>query len=125
MLEKIKFFWTPAIFILVAVLAFGLGRISRIEDHREPIVIESLPLVAAVATIAGEPSPSPPPPAAVVQTPPPASQGGYVASKSGAKYHLVTCGSAKSIKEENRIYFSTKQAAEAAGYEPAKNCKGI
>lgn len=49
----------------------------------------------------------------------------YVASKNGTKYHLPTCSGAKRIKEENKIWFDSKQEAEKAGYEPAKNCKGI
>lgn len=49
----------------------------------------------------------------------------YVASKNGTKYHLPTCSGAKRIKEENKIWFESKQEAEKAGYEPAKNCKGI
>ncbi|MCF7815678.1 MAG: hypothetical protein K9M10_01390 [Candidatus Pacebacteria bacterium] len=53
------------------------------------------------------------------------SEGGYVASKSGTKYHLPWCGSAKQIKEENKVWFATKEEAEKAGYTPASNCKGI
>jgi methylphosphotriester-DNA--protein-cysteine methyltransferase len=52
-------------------------------------------------------------------------EGGYVASKNGTKYHLPWCGSAKQIKEENKVWFATKEEAEAAGYTPAANCKGI
>jgi hypothetical protein len=53
------------------------------------------------------------------------TEGGYVASKNGTKYHLPWCGGAKQIKEENKVYFKTKEAAEKAGYTPASNCKGI
>lgn len=53
------------------------------------------------------------------------AEGGYVASKNGTKYHLPWCGSAKQIKEENKIWFVTKEEAEKAGYTPASNCKGI
>ncbi len=53
------------------------------------------------------------------------SRGNIVASKSGTKYHLLTCPGAKSIKEENRIYFDGRQEAEAAGYSAAANCKGL
>ena len=53
------------------------------------------------------------------------AKGGYVASKSGTKYHLPWCGSAKQIKEENKVWFKTKEEAEVAGYTPAANCKGI
>lgn len=55
----------------------------------------------------------------------PASKRRYVASKNGTKYHLPTCPGAKRIKEENKIWFDSKAEAEQAGYEPAKNCKGI
>lgn len=53
------------------------------------------------------------------------SEGGYVASKSGTKYHLPWCSGAKRIKEENKVWFATKEEAEAAGYSPASNCKGL
>jgi hypothetical protein len=33
--------------------------------------------------------------------------------------------SVKIIKEENRIYFSSFEEAEAAGYSKASNCKGM
>ncbi len=45
-----------------------------------------------------------------------------VASRSGTKYHLITCSGAKRIKEKNKIFFSSETEAEAAGYEPAANC---
>lgn len=49
----------------------------------------------------------------------------YVASKTGTKYHLPWCSGAARIKEENKVWFTSKADAEAAGYEPALNCKGI
>ena len=53
------------------------------------------------------------------------SAGQYVASKKGTAYHLPTCPGAKQIKEENKIYFQTKEEAIAAGYKPAANCPGL
>jgi hypothetical protein len=53
------------------------------------------------------------------------SGGQYVASKTGTKYYLPWCGTAKRIKDDNKVWFATKAEAEAAGYTPAKNCKGI
>lgn len=50
------------------------------------------------------------------------SLGSYLASRSGTKYYPVGCKSANRIKEENRIWFSNKESAENAGYEPASNC---
>lgn len=64
-------------------------------------------------------------PSAANQPSAPASGGAYVASKTGTKYYLPWCGTANRIKEENKVWFATKAEAEAAGYEPAKNCKGI
>lgn len=48
-----------------------------------------------------------------------------VASKKGTKYHLPSCSGAKTIAEENKIVFPNEEAAKKAGYEPAKNCKGL
>ena len=49
----------------------------------------------------------------------------YVASKSGTKYHFLTCPGAKQIKEDNKIYFNSTAEAESAGYTPASNCPGL
>lgn len=51
--------------------------------------------------------------------------GAYVASKNGSKYHLPWCPGVKQMKEENKVWFASKEEAEAAGYTPAANCKGI
>ena len=48
-----------------------------------------------------------------------------VASRSGTKYHLLTCPGAKQIKEENKLFFTTVAQAKAAGYGPAANCEGL
>jgi len=48
-----------------------------------------------------------------------------VASKNGEVYHYVWCSGAKRIKEENKIYFKSKEEAEKAGLRPAKNCPGL
>jgi hypothetical protein len=53
----------------------------------------------------------------------PTASGPFVASKSGTKYHHESCGGAKQIKPENKLYFSTEAEARAAGYTPAANCK--
>ncbi len=51
--------------------------------------------------------------------------GEVVASRSGTKYYFPWCGTVKRIKEENKVWFASREAAEAAGYEPASNCKGM
>lgn len=50
---------------------------------------------------------------------------GFVASKNGTRYYLPTCSGAQRISPKNKITFRTQADAEAAGYTPASNCKGI
>lgn len=113
--------FTAAILILVGIISFGLGRASVqgtaaqptsaiIEVGPEPFIYHQAGVVPAGA-------------AAVIDS----TQGNqpFVASRSGTRYHLVTCPGAKQIKEENRIFFSSGAAAEAAGYTKAANCPGL
>lgn len=65
---------------------------------------------------------SPAVPAAAAALP---GAGQVVASKTGTKYYLPWCGTVSRIKEENKVWFASKAEAEKAGYEPAKNCKGL
>ena len=53
------------------------------------------------------------------------SGGEVVASKTGTKYFLPWCGGAKNISAENLLTFSSAEEAQAKGYEPAANCKGL
>lgn len=47
----------------------------------------------------------------------------FFASKRGHKYYPVGCSAGKSLKQENRIYFSTAAEAEKAGYALSSSCK--
>ncbi len=98
--------------MLVGVGAFGLGRLSALQDSKAPLVIKQGEQLAA-------------PMAARAEVSAQAQSGPYVASKSGSKYYLSACSGAKNIKEENKVFFSSAAAAEAAGYEPAANCPGL
>lgn len=49
--------------------------------------------------------------------------GEFVASKQGKKYFPADCGSAKTIKEENKVFFGSEAEAVAAGYERSLTCK--
>lgn len=51
--------------------------------------------------------------------------GAYVGSRNGTTYYLPWCGGVKLIHEENKVWFASKEDAEAKGYKPAGNCKGI
>ncbi|RJQ37390.1 hypothetical protein C4552_00815 [Candidatus Parcubacteria bacterium] len=113
-----------SIVFLAGLLSFGLGRLSAEWPDGGGIVIES----AETGPIAG-PSASDPAvrgQAAVGAAIDTGMAGGaYVASQSGAAYHLPHCPGAKQIKAENRVWFQTKAEAERAGYRPAANCPGL
>jgi hypothetical protein len=98
--------WLPLLVILVGVAAFGLGRLSAGEQGGGGLRIYQEALPAATGAAAGE-------------------ERRFVASKSGSRYYLPTCSGAKQIKEENKVWFGTKEAAEATGYTPAANCPGL
>jgi len=53
----------------------------------------------------------------------PTLAGKYVASKNGKLYYTVTCKASNRIKEENKVYFDTREDAEKSGYAWATSCK--
>ena len=122
------------VIILVALISFGLGRLSKIRENKTPITIEnageSTPQEPAIGDksvgsgsstgISGAPS-APTDKLFVASH----EDKLFVASKSGTKYHYPWCPGALNIKEENKIWFSTNEEAEKAGYTPASNCKGL
>jgi hypothetical protein len=46
----------------------------------------------------------------------------FVASKNGSRYYPVDCKSSSRIKPENKIYFSTSDDAQRAGFSLATGC---
>lgn len=127
-----KDFGVSLLILVVGAGGFALGRASdhMQEEVRIP-VHESGEMGARVVEgdiphVQGESAVSS---AALIQgaphTPGSPPVGGYVGSKHGTKYHLPWCSGALRIKDENKVWFTTKEEAEAAGYTPASNCKGI
>jgi hypothetical protein len=47
----------------------------------------------------------------------------FFASSRGSKYYTLGCVAGKDIKQENRIYFTTGDEAQKAGYELSSGCK--
>lgn len=47
----------------------------------------------------------------------------FFASNRGHKYYPSGCSAGKSLKQENRIYFATREEAEKAGYELSSSCR--
>jgi hypothetical protein len=116
--RKTKEYILIIIIITLGVLSFGLGRLSANETKPYPVTlcrnIKQPEVIAQKDT-------------SDTKTIIPEEQGTgqYVGSKNGTVYHLPWCSGAKRIQEENKIWFTNKAEAEAAGYRPAANCKGI
>ncbi len=98
------------IIIFSAFIIFGLINLYGIRKEKMPITIGSSTTLG-VKNLTG---------AANSQT-----EKMFVASKNGAKYYYPWCGGVSRIKEENKVWFSTKEQAEKAGLTPAANCKGL
>lgn len=109
--------FTAALIFLVGLGSFGLGRLSAIWPEKQPIRItnDRLPVNEAGSSSRNPQS------AAIAAT----VKGKFVASKSGKYYHLPWCPGGLRIKESNKIWFKTKEAAEERGYKPAGNCPGL
>lgn len=90
--------------ILALGASFGLGRLSALIDAKPLIEVSRAPLVEEGAMMGG---------------------GQYVASRTGTVYYFPWCSGVAAIQPENERWFATKEAAEKAGYRPAKNCKGL
>ncbi len=108
--------------ILVGITSFGLGRASAPESEKTGSMVQMIePISLTANTIATSPS-------TTVQGFIPQSsneQKPFLASKNGSRYYLASCSGAKRIKSENIVYFSTREAAESAGYTKAINCAGL
>ena len=102
-------------FILVALIAFGAGRLTAPEIVRNPVVIEepnassSVNLYGGVSqTLSG----------AGESIAPKSQKGIFVASRNSKKYHWPWCSWAQKIKTENQIRFNSETEAQQAGYSP-------
>ena len=119
--------FTSAMIFLIGIASFGLGRLSVSLPMKELISLESpasaegqpadisSALDSAPASLESSPSP--------VQTA--SKNGSFVASKSGSVYYAMWCSGVSRIREENKVWFQTKEEAKAQGYRPAKNCPGL
>lgn len=118
--------YLAAVIILVAVISFGLGRLSKIREEKTPITITETPLSTSNVD-SGKTSNKNVTEKMLEQNFGNIAQSPkiFVASKNGKKYYYAWCESANVIKEQNRVWFSAKDEAEKAGYTPAANCRGL
>ena len=132
MLKKLKSLllddtlYITLLLMLVGLGSFGLGKMSASTVKMSPTTAalnlspvvpaaEIKPLVTASTSTESAVSSS----LAVIG---PVSTHNFVASKSGTKYHKLSCGGAKQIKDTNKIFFTTEDEARSAGYTRAANC---
>lgn len=112
--EKGKDVLVVIIVVLVGLGSFELGRLSK-ENASQGIKIE-YPGQNNEKGTNMTPGLNPAPTGTV-------SVGkNFFASSKGSKYYSISCSAGKTIKQENRIYFSTGEEAERAGYVLSSAC---
>ncbi|MCH7883409.1 hypothetical protein IIA95_03275 [Patescibacteria group bacterium] len=102
-------------FIFVALIGFGLGRLSALGGQKIPLRID-YPKEVANPNVKF---------AAPVHSDTRSRSEFLVGSKNSDKYHFPWCPGASRIKEANKIQFSSREEAEKLGYKPAANCRGL
>lgn len=113
---------TALIIFLIGMASFGLGRLSVVLPQKEPIRLEDPGFSQEKQE---EQQKEQQEQAADVPGPTALKNGAFVASKSGSVYYAVWCSGVSRIREENKVWFQTKEEAKAQGYRPAKNCPGL
>ena len=108
--EKGKDIWVVIIVILVGLGSFELGRLSK-ENNFSSLKIEYPTQNEKILQ-------------ANTQTAISAVSNGksFFASNRGTKYYTISCSAGKTIKQENRVWFATREEAEQAGYTPSSSC---
>ena len=87
--------------ILVGIGGFVLGRLSYTQTATTDVVLQPLDISARTDGTAHKQ---------------------FYASKRGSAFYPWWCEAGSSIKEENKIYFTSKEQAEAEGYQRTKRC---
>ena len=121
--EKGKDITIVIIVILVGLGSFELGRLSKendsgglkilsstqTDDYSDQNSSKTANVASAVNSIdSGRPTSD--------------TQKNFFASSKGKKYYTISCSAGKTIKQENRIYFTTGEEAERAGYTLSSSC---
>ena len=102
--------------LLVAVLGYNVGQIralskSPVSFSQNAVVYQTEPSAEKITAKAAKVQTVPKDPRVVVSK-----------NSKSKVYHHTWCSGAKRIKEENKIWFDTSTAAEAADYSLAGNC---
>ena len=114
--------------VVVGALSFGLGYLAALEQNKVPVRIENVDFNLETPLTTGENGQNQTANAGQALnnfTADESNKGQYVGSKNSNKYHLPWCSGAARIKEENKVWFASKEEAVAKGYTPASNCPEI
>ena len=117
------------VILLVALVSFGLGRLSALESGSggelevvsAPVTNEELAELIEKVRLAGEDKDKGEAASKVGESGPVE----IVGNKNSKIFHRSDCSGARSMAEANKIYFASIEAAVAAGYRPAANCPGL
>jgi competence protein ComEC len=94
------------------------------DKPKETVKPQSNPPATVPETEArADPAPAPAPQPEPQPEPTPPTKGNFVGSHESDKYHYPSCRSAKQIKAENELWFTSVQDARAANYVPCGVCK--
>lgn len=135
--ENYAKYYTAVVIVLVGLSSFGLGRLSLLDENRQPVIIEqdtgvekaktaspaagaavlSSQSASVASSVTGQIS--------IIKGQSAAAGGKLVASKTGKKYFYPWCTGAAKIAEANKIWFNSEAEARANGLQPAANCKGL
>jgi len=109
-IKKSNKYFPYAVLVLVFLTGLGIGLLFNGSGKSSPIIIDKNMKRGSPNPVGfGEPISQP-------------AAGDFVASINGQAYYPKDCASANRIKEENKIWFDSKEEAEAQGYRPAQNC---
>jgi len=119
----LKRYFLAFLFILVAILSFGIGKLSATRSSGGVKINYDATYAGSALTGSGDNS------AAVIKSTITAPNdqntaeinSGVYASSKGKRYYYSWCKS--TIVEKNKITFATKEMAESAGYTLASGCK--
>ncbi len=112
--EKGKDILIVIIVILVGLASFELGRLSK-ENDSSGIKIEYPSRNTTQAANVVSSAENAKVPENIGKT--------FFASSRGTKYYSIGCSAGKNLKQENRVYFETREEAEKAGYALSAMCQ--
>ncbi|MDD5721329.1 MAG: Ada metal-binding domain-containing protein [Candidatus Pacebacteria bacterium] len=119
--EKGKDILVVVIVILVGIGSFELGRLSKKNSQKGLKIEYTNPITGKTANVLSAFINS--------ENRAPAENNtnnsgkNFFASSKGSKYYSLGCSAGKTIKQENRVYFTTGEEAQAAGYTLSTSCR--